>query len=1168
VEELVWRVLGCGGGGGGGGGGYASDASGGGGGGGGGAGSREAAEAEAAELAAAAAAEGPPAVPGLFALLGSPAGALLEKSAAVAAAAARARAVGANRAAAEAAIAAAAAPPVPPQWSALPASVAEALGAQLVPALVTWASRLGLLWGRTLPGWLGALGDALGAPPAGAAPPQGAKRPHLSEAAAGRAAAVLSVLGAAGPSLWAAAMEEGCTIAVAAPGTGAGGMGSPPPGVASGGGGSGSGGGSSGSGAPAPDGAVAAALAAAPASPPPAALPPNPSTDFIYELFDFSSQIGLRDFPPELPLPAFLRGGAVHFPAGVDAASYGGALLPRGVRGARVAAALLRGTAAVRRRANKPLNPAALTPGEAVWAHVEDGRVAVSWPALRYLSRSLFPALLRLAAGVARSSAGGRAVGDAFGGALGALACAFGPEFATLAVRPLFSRGLGLPVELPPPAPRAEGPGLAGRTPSLQLLSQALLGVPVRLEEAKAAAMAAASGVFGGGAPLNWASAGPGGRDWPLVLPELAWLSRDAPENPANWGKPPPPPPPPPGKPTAPGIPPAVAARLGGAWNAEALLPLLGSALLGSGALGSRELLEATARSIFTLVASGKEGWGGRGQQLLEDACVRAAGGREPHGAAALGVLLNDVLARLALAEEAPMRLCVLGALRALIPRLTPPLLLDPFLPTLKRLAGAKEAPVVNAAARTLAAVFSSGAAGASGRAQETLSGEVSALLVRGPKDVILEVLRAFLRAVPTAPPPLRDGFILDRLLEVNERVTASAAAGAAAMRDICKELRVDLAAQDVHSAAAAAVRASRAAAIVGNAPWPKCKPEDLEETAMTLCEAFRAYGSVMLPYEVKALLREACTKLMQPDLGVLELSFREVMAAEFSALFRGPVEAAPVDAPGGGYGEEHPHHTHGGGDHLAHAVPEGVDHSLASEWAAARGEGIMPVSFHEISAQQRAAAAHHHGSGEELADAAGKMMSQWGSALKSGMKAMAGAGRTLAQATTPHKEKEGGGARGGEEGGAGAAGAGAGAARRGSGSGGSAPAGGARGSGGSSSDAPVPTMSLASFGAPAPHSGGGGGGGGGGDVPTMSLSSFGLQQPAAQAAGQPAVPSMSLSSFGGAAAPLTERPLPHPPPHPEGKPPGKPPTQPPPGAQAGNKMFSGAGKMFSKLLE
>jgi hypothetical protein len=38
--------------------------------------------------------------------------------------------------------------------------------------------------------------------------------------------------------------------------------------------------------------------------------------------------------------------------------------------------------------------------------------------------------------------------------------------------------------------------------------------------------------------PVNYASAGASGGDWPLVMPELVWMSRDSPENPLAWAAP------------------------------------------------------------------------------------------------------------------------------------------------------------------------------------------------------------------------------------------------------------------------------------------------------------------------------------------------------------------------------------------------------------------------------------------------------------------------------------------------------------------------------------------------------------------------------------------------------------------------------------------------------
>ena len=109
-------------------------------------------------------------------------------------------------------------------------------------------------------------------------------------------------------------------------------------------------------------------------------------------------------------------------------------------------------------------------------------------------------------------------------------------------------------------------------------------------------------------------------------------------------------------------------------------------------------------------------------------------------------------------------------------------------------------------------------------RSRSEVNSEVSRLLASGPKDVIVLILRALLRAIPFAVPQLRDEFILDRLLELNARIVDAAAAGTAAMRDIAESFGVAVGAvkgggeggqqQELHAAAKDAIVKARRAAM------------------------------------------------------------------------------------------------------------------------------------------------------------------------------------------------------------------------------------------------------------------------------------------------------------------------------------------------------------------
>ena len=944
VEELMWKCLL------GGGGGSAN-----GGGGGGGAGTEDN---DAAELEAAAAAEFPLGLPPALALFGVPPP---PGAAAPPATAASSSANGGKPGSPASDVKGPTS--LPPGWGAIPPNVATAVCASLVPVLVAWSYRLGCLWSRFLPGLLTMLAETLhsspNAPqsPAGGSSGQGpnaaaAASSSSSSAAAtaallaatglgtGKAAAsvrltewhqrrsalILSVLQAAAGRVRAAVFDEGYSIemiaqaasqaaaAAAQPQANANSSTNPfanSSGSSSAGAGKEGGSASSGSGSSEDSEGLhnnnsASAGNAAPSTTAGASGSGNNNGDFVYELFDFSSQAAITSFPPAEPVP-----GSPQPP------------MPAQQRQALILSSLLRGTVAVRRRKNAPpAPPAAASAGSGAvtpvtWQPVRDEYVAVAWPSLRYIVRSLVPVLIRQAACVNRSSSAGRAIVDAYAETLSALGVAFGPAFTSLAIRPLFLRAFGIPCDLPPPppagGPAAGGAGataaaaavpgigqLPGRKPSLILFSQVLYGLPLPAKYAPPSAAAMTSAAAAVLPPVNFTQTGPTGGDWPVVMPELGWLSRDSGDNPANWS----------GRgpaakaaaaqhadPNNPSSSSAAAApgpSTGGAWNADALLPLFGSgvlacpslfmaipppppaaaaqantpqaALLAAQAALNKEALEHALRALIVIVATGRMGWGGA-QASLEDCVMRAGGGNSltssgggaggggrvtiavgagaasyynsggvgktnlssPRQASSVGgsavsstadasssdgnanspvlhFILTDVLARASTAGDAAIRCTVAGLYRSLIPLLSPEQLRDPFLPTIRRLSSDKDPSVVKAAVRALATVYSSpamaaadgpaGAGGdvtagssssssaasvsaAAGGVRGDVNAEVSRLLGTGPKDVIVEILRALMRAVPNAPPSLRDEFILDRLLEMNAAVVDAAQAGA-----------------------------------------------------------------------------------------------------------------------------------------------------------------------------------------------------------------------------------------------------------------------------------------------------------------------------------------------------------------------------------------------------
>lgn len=950
--------------------------------------------AEAEELAAANEGEHTLNVPASLALAGTPAGEAAEKALAALAAAAAKKgrgqvyelpAPGSGPAA------------LPGAWFQPPPSVLAGVCASLVPVLVPWAYRLGALWSKVLPGWLALLHETLYTPGPGApviTPAQGAPAPAVKSTAwhARRCTAVLRVLSSASVRVKQAMLDSGVSITYTGP----------------------------------PD-------------PPEAAS----AEGYMYELFDNASGAAVTAFPPEVPLAAAQKQGQLVYPAGTTAAQHGAGLLPAQQRQALVLAAILRGTASVRRRRNTHTNPATLAAGTPVWQVLTDKDCTLAWPALQWVMRTLLPTLLHQAACVNRSSGAGRDIMEGYADALCSLGTALGPAFTSYAARPIFLRALGIPCELPP-APPAPGsaalampvpglpqplvlalqPGVGGRQASCMPLAQILLNVPANPSDARKAAMAAAIGNFS--VPPNYASAGPRGGDWPYVLPELAWMSKDSPENPSYAGKtaqalaemvskrqaeiaaaP---------APTAPGVPSAlITERLGGGWNADALLPLFGTGVLACPALADRQHLDLALRALVSLISLNKAGWADK-QAGLEDVVLRAGGGgvhtgapatapstsaaaaaagkdgqaapvlaldstaaeRASTGAANLSYILGDILPRMAGTGDAAIRTCAAGLLRSVIPLLTPSQIAEPWLPTVKKLAADGSQPgVVRAAVRALATIYSTASAN-DPEVRGLVNGEVTALLANGPKDIILEVLRSLMRAVPQAPAPTRDGFILDRLLEMTERICTAAEAGSAAMRELAEQLGGSgLDQSDIHSAAASAVRKVRDAAIQESAPWPGCKGEDLEETGMSLCECYRAYGSVVIGPETAAMIRESAARLLKAD--ILDPSYKETMRSMLISMFAptpsmggagGGGHTGGMEAYAGVAGSEGGHEAAMYGEHAQHAGSSlsGTSVDILEQFAAEREAGIVPASLGDAHPGH-----HQHGASGTLDESFGE---------------------------------------------------------------------------------------------------------------------------------------------------------------------------------------------------
>ena len=1008
------------------------------------------AETEAAELGLAANSEHAPAIPTGFALIGTPEGDALANPKGSAAQLTQALLSGKNASGGSGSSAAEAAynRPLPSSWSIVPTSVLSCVGTQLIPVLVLWSYRLNVLWTGFLPQILAMLGDTLSSKAATDELPSAARSLLVPSAAsttqsgaaasgAGRRGShaeskqtdvpgqliaslrptpwhsrrieiILGVLASTSIRLRQCVFDEGYSITFRGP------VSAP---------------------APAPsDTAVVSGdgSIAAPPPPPTAMTTPSATTssgsssDYIYELFDFCNGDNVQRYPPTIPLIATLvRNQAVYDPSISNPSEHTSKLLPSQQRQALILGALLRGTIAVRRRRNASIDPATLQPGQSPWQAVRDEHVTLSWPSLKWVVRGLVPTLVRHAACVNRASSAGKQIIDAYADALCQIGTAFGPAFTSFVLRPVFLRAFSIPSELPPsptamppavlvssaisanatPAATASivalaTPGLKSRNSACILFAQAILGVPATPDEAKRAFAAASSGHFGGvgdsSYPINYASAGPTGCDWPLALPELAFLHRESSENPLAWA-----PASQANRSAAQAHQAAVAAAqaqgpqaqlavavaaAGGSWNYENLLPLFGSAILSCPALQPREFLEHALRSLVMLVAIGKGGWN-QASVALEDTVLRAAGKDASSAASAADVshhntnlqfIMSEVLGKLRDSPEPLIRSRVALLFKAMIPRLSHTQLEDPFLSSIRKLSADKDPTVVRAAASALAAVYTSGsAAGTDDKVRSLINAEVRVLLEAGPKDVIIEILRALMRAIPNASPGLRDGFILDRLLEINERLVSASEAGAEAMREIASNLYGDFNPKDLHDAAAAGLDKARKAAIEANAPWPGAQPDDLGEAAMAISEALLAFGSCLLPQDVRGMVRDAAGKLLRSDL--LEPGYRDAKKGAFAKLFPLPISHGGHDASDGGAGDEFSGFDESGARLSQHSGEE-------------KGEVLDSDAFSHLSSTD-----HNHSSGGGSGSSGGGSMTSIASSyMKGTMKSLSGWGSVL----------------------------------------------------------------------------------------------------------------------------------------------------------------------------
>lgn len=798
---------------------------------------------------------------------------------------------------------------IPSSWSTIPASLSNATASQLVPVLFIWSYRLGILWSKTLPSILRFLSDVLGVQ-SNAIETKSFQTYHVR-----LVSTVLTILSAGSSIIRQCLIDEGYTVKFK-------------------------------------DTTLYDQLAEQ-ARQQGKEVPPHPVHDFIYELFDYANQASLSTFPIEKPLLVTVRGGVDTYPPGVDKDTYTRQLVPRNRRELDVLNAMLRGTAAVRRRPNKPINPATLAPGTMVWSTLKrgvqedrdfgDAMVIVSWPALKYLITSFLPSLLKQAASIqSTSSVAASQVVSSYASFFSNFGNAFGATFTQYVTQPMLYRGLGLPLQIPLSVAQ-NATGTLGRTPSLSLLSQVLFGIPSLQGEATRAWKEAAKGIFTN--PPNWVSTGPNGADWPYVLPELHWLGHTNDTLPLlcnryqavkdiytkvknTFG----PLPPPNTDPTTPGVPQAAIQRLGGVWNAPNLLPLLGGAVLACPTLNQNPAyITSIFESFICKFATGVDNWKHVPSDVLNELCkiaVQTSNLQAELAASSTGtslsanasktgaigenaadtsktyvppvaysnagssstptvmgpvltILITQTLPALALSTDPLVRQRVASVLSTLPTYLDAKHLQTHFLPLLRKLLQDHNAEVRVLATRTLGALYSSGSA-SDATIRSELHTDIDALLEMGPKQVILEVLRAFMRTIPSASAVLRDGYILDQLMMISERILTAEAKGEEAMVDIAKQ--IGLLDSQQQESAKAAMLSTRSAAIQEHLPWDNMVENDLQDIILGILNVYQAYRSVPMPTEVRQLIQENVSRLLSTKLvvsGTLN-SYRSTLAFVF----------------------------------------------------------------------------------------------------------------------------------------------------------------------------------------------------------------------------------------------------------------------------------------------
>lgn len=292
-----------------------------------------------------------------------------------------------------------------------------------------------------------------------------------------------------------------------------------------------------------------------------------------------------------------------------------------------------------------------------------------------------------------------------------------------------------------------------------------------------------------------------------------------------------------------------------GASNAPFLLPLFGSGTLSVPSL-PRSAVAYSIRELLQVVSQKKAGWNATIHTPLVEQCVLSAGA---FGGREVMEHLLTTLQRIGSNPSEFVRQCVAGMLSGILGNLDVSLLKKHGVTLVRQLADDEEVSVARIAVRAVTSLYSLKVAMDDKSIRKEVNDVIENTLKSGPTELVVETLRCLMRCVNNAPGELREGFILDKLLETSNALVA------ASRSDAFKNY---------------------GDSNIDSLPlWPGARIDDLEEVAMVCLEAYRAYTSMagLLSQESKEMIADAVSSLLN-DNELLDASYRDMMQASLGS--------------------------------------------------------------------------------------------------------------------------------------------------------------------------------------------------------------------------------------------------------------------------------------------